>query len=138
MWLDLLMFLPLAVLSNTAFPLSFDPVLIGFASTHSLRAGVVFAACGSLCAGLAGIADTRLIGRARLQVSGRGLKWLPYCRGRWFYVFTFLFALLPLPFSVIRVAVLRSNPSTLPYSLAIIFGRLPRYLLVIASIQYLR
>src|SRR5262249_51965568 len=123
MQLDLLVFIPMAVLCNTAFPFSFDPVLLGYASTHSPRAGFVFAACASVCAGLAGIADTRLLRHAKLHVSDRWLKWLPLWRGRRFYILTFLFALMPLPFSVVRLAVLRHQPCVIPYALAVALGR---------------
>lgn len=130
-WLDLLFFLPLAVLSNTAFPLAFDPVLIYFASRHTMSAACAMAVSGSLCAGLAGVADAKLLGHFRGRVSGQWLAWLPDWRGRWFYVLTFLFALLPLPFSVVRLAVLRQQPSPTLYGLAVILGRLPRYLLTV-------
>ena len=136
MWLDLLFFLPMAVLCNTAFPISFDPVLIAYASTHSLHAGYVFAIIGSLCAGLAGVADAKLLGCAQGHVSERWLKWLPYWHGRRFYVLTFFFAVMPLPFSVVRLAVLRHQPQIVPYVAAVILGCLPRYILTVVFWQF--
>ena len=131
MWLDLLFFVPMAILCNTAFPLAFDPVLIAYTSSHSLHAAWIFAVTGSLCAGLAGVTDAKLIGHVQEHVSERWLRWLPYWHGSRFYVWTFVFALMPLPFSVVRLAVLRHQPRVVPYGIAIILGRLPRYILTV-------
>ena len=43
-----------------------------------------------------------------------------------------LFALLPLPYSVVRLAVLRHPPKMVPYQITVGMGRLPRYLLTIS------
>ena len=134
---DLVVFLSLAVLCNTSLPVAFDPVLIFYAASHTMHAACAFATAGSLCAGLAGVADVKLLGHVQTHVSEKWLKWLPYWRGRRFYVLTFLFALLPLPFSVVRLAVLRHQPGIVPYGLAIILGRLPRYLLVVVFMSRL-
>jgi len=131
MWMDLLFFAPMAILSNTSLPIAFDPVLIAYVATHSTRAACAFAVAGSICAGLAGIADAKFLGLVRGRVSDRWLKWLPSWQGRGFYLFTFLFALMPLPFTVVRLAVVRYRPHALLYSLVIFLGRLPRYLLVV-------
>jgi hypothetical protein len=56
---------------------------------------------------------------------------LPHWRGRWFYILTFLFAFLPLPFSVVRLQVLRHRPQAALYGLTVMLGRLPRYLLTV-------
>src|SRR5262249_44522254 len=48
-----------------------------------------------------------------------------------FYVMTFLFALLPLPFSVVRLSALSRQTRPPLYALAIILGRLPRYVLTV-------
>jgi hypothetical protein len=45
--LDLLLFIPLAVLTNTAFPLPFDYVLLWFAAGRAFPEACVFAALGS-------------------------------------------------------------------------------------------
>jgi membrane protein YqaA with SNARE-associated domain len=130
MWVDLLSFIPLALLCNTSFPVAFDPVLMAFVATHSPHAAWIFALCGSICAGVAGVADSRMLREARRHVSDKWLKWLPFWQGRRFYLLTFTFALLPLPFSVVRLAVVRNRPRMIPYGLAIVLGKLPRYLLL--------
>jgi hypothetical protein len=125
---DLILFLPLAVLTNTAFPVPFDPVLMSFASTHTRAEACVFAVLGSLCAAGAALLDTRVLGRvgAALGVSGKGVGGAP-CR-RWFYALTFAVALLPLPFSLVRLALMRARPDPAKYAVAVGLGRLPRYL----------
>jgi uncharacterized membrane protein YdjX (TVP38/TMEM64 family) len=65
------------------------------------------------------------------------LKWLPYWSGRRFYVLTFLFALMPLPFSVVRLALVRHQPRIAPYAAAILLGRLPRYILIVVFMRSL-
>src|SRR5215831_7631250 len=119
MWLDLAIFLLLAMLCNTVFPIPFDPVLIYFASRYTRMDQVVFAIAGSICAGLSGAGEAKV-----LRILNRTIphKWMqalsPNWRGNRFYALTFLFALLPLPFSVVRVAALQRLPRMLPYGLA--------------------
>jgi membrane protein YqaA with SNARE-associated domain len=127
-WLDLLLFLPLAFLSNTALPLSFDPVLIYFASRTSISGASALALIGGICAGAGAVADVTLLRCLRRKTSERWLGWMPYWKGRRFYVSTFFVALLPLPFTIVRLAVLRHPPRSIPYAIAVGLGRLPRYL----------
>jgi len=129
--MDLLSFVPLAILCNTAVPLAFDPVLIFFASRQPSSAAIALALIGSGCAGLAAVADVRLFSWFHAKSSERVLRWLPHWRRRHLYVLTFLFALLPLPFSIVRAAVLRDPPAVIPYGMAVFLGRLPRYLVTV-------
>jgi membrane protein YqaA with SNARE-associated domain len=131
-WPDLVCFLALAVLCNTAFPLPFDPVLIHFATHQSSIAAWIFALSGSACAGLGAVVDVRLAGWLRARVSDRWIRWLPHWQGKPFYAIVFLFAVSPLPFSIVRLAALRRAPHAIPYGLAVFLGRLPRYLLIVA------
>jgi len=132
MWLDLAIFLLLAMLCNTAFPMPFDPVLIYFASRHTRMDEVVFAIAGSLCAGLSGAGEAKLLAILNRNIPDKWRQTLsPHWSGQKFYALTFLFALLPLPFSVVRLAVLRRQPRMLPYGFAIMLGRLPRYVLTL-------
>jgi hypothetical protein len=128
---DLICFLVLAFLCNTALPLSFDPVLIFFASRGSSSAAYVLALVGSVCAGLAAVADVRVSRSLQTSQYGRLLATLPNLDGVRFYVLAFLVALSPLPFSIVRLAVLRRPPETVPYAFAVGLGRLPRYLLTV-------
>ena len=45
-WIDLICFVPLAVLCNTVLPVPFDPVLIFFASRQSTGHAMAFALLG--------------------------------------------------------------------------------------------
>jgi len=132
MWPELAIFLLLAIACNTVLPMPFDPVLIYFASRHTQIDEMFFAIAGSICAGVSGAGEAKV-----LEFLNRSIpeKWprtvSPNWRGHTFYALTFLFALLPLPFSIVRLAALRSQPRILPYSLAIVLGRLPRYVLTI-------
>ena len=131
-WLDLISFIVLACLCNTALPLSFDPVLIFFASRATSNAAYALALIGSVCAGLAAIADVRVSRSLQTRQYGRLLATLPSLVGVRFYLLAFLVALSPLPFSIVRLAVLRRPPATAPYALAVGLGRLPRYLLTVS------
>jgi hypothetical protein len=130
-WIDLLFYLPLAFLSNTALPFAFDPVLIYFASRHSISSAYGFAVLGSALAGLAAVTDVKLLRWVHIRSSDRWLAWLPQWRGSVFYIWAFVFALLPLPFTVVRLAVLRHPPAAVPYAVTVSLGQLPRYVFTI-------
>jgi len=129
---DLLLFIPLAVLTNTAFPLPFDPVLLWFASEHTLAEASVFAGFGSGCAGLAALVDVTIIGALGRRWShwqGAGVPMPP--AGRSFYAAAFVVALLPIPYTTIRLALLEIRPRPLRYALTVSVARLPRYLVIV-------
>lgn len=130
-WRDLIFFLPFAVLSNTSLPLTFDPVLIYFSSREGAHP-FELATIGSVCAGVAAVVDLTFLSWLHRKRTDHWPAWMPYWRGRRFYVFTFLAAFLPVPFWIVRLAVLRHPPETIPYGLAVSLGRLPRYLLTVA------
>jgi hypothetical protein len=131
MWLDILLFILLALLTNTAFPLSFDPILIYFAAGYPLQQATFFAIVGSLCAGIAGVADVKLLGKVRSLFPKKWGIIAPNCKGRWFYVWVSLLAFSPIPFSFVRLFILRRRPDPSLYGLAVGIGRLPRYLLTV-------
>jgi hypothetical protein len=135
---DLLLFIPLAVLANTAFPLPFDHVLLWFASGHTFAEACVFAGFGSGCAGVAALVDVTLIGALGRHWSSREgpPAPVPLARQR-FYVAAFLVALLPIPFTTIRLALLKIRPRPLLYALIVSVARLPRYLVIIRLWQTL-
>src|SRR5262245_55694322 len=130
-WLDFCVFALLALLCNTAFPLPFDPVLIYFASRSTSTVGVALAICGSICAGVAGAAEGKVLAILRRRFQGAEAVRSSQSREDAFYVMTFLFALLPLPFSVVRLTALTRQPRPALYALTIILGRLPRYVLTV-------
>jgi membrane protein YqaA with SNARE-associated domain len=135
MLLDLVLFLPLAILTNTFFPMPFDPVLLYFASRHSMQASLWFAVLGSVCAGLAGCLDVAMGHTVGRTLRAEWLRWLPVWRGNWFYLATVVFAIAPLPFSVVRLAAMRAIPDASIYGVAIAAGRLPRYVLIVYFCQ---
>src|SRR5581483_1555422 len=98
MWKWLLLYVPLAVLTNTAFPLSFEPVLIWFASRcHPQQVGALVVV-GALCAGVGGLIDLKLSAVLRPKVAdNRWVDLLPEWGGGKFYLLAFLFALLAQP-----------------------------------------
>lgn len=127
-WRDLLLFAPLAVVTNTGLPLPFEPVLLYFAAPYPLRWASVFVLGGSLCAGIAGILDVWMMGLLRGFVPAAWISRLPACRGGWFYAWTAVLAASPLPLTLVRVAILRARPDPLLYGLAVTLGRVPRFL----------
>ena len=134
---DLLLFFPLAVLTNTAMPLPFEPVLFYYASAYPAGWCWLFVLAGGAGAGVAGVVDLRLAHLARPLVPPRWIVWLPEWPGRWFYLWTLLVAATPIPFSVVRLAMLRSQPRALPYAVAVGLGRVPRLLLTLRFWQHL-
>lgn len=134
---ELLFFIPLAILTNTAFPLPFDHVLLWFASGHTFSQASVFAGFGSGCAGLAALLDLAVIGAVGRRWCGRKgsgpMRWA----GRRFYLAVFLVALLPIPYTTIRLTLLRIRPRPLLYALIVSLARLPRYLVIIRLWQAL-
>ncbi|MBA3892219.1 MAG: hypothetical protein H0X69_00790 [Gemmatimonadales bacterium] len=129
---DLPRFIPLAVVTNTAFPLPFDCVLLRFAARHTFREASVFAALGSGRAGRAGLVDVAVIGAAGRRWAGGKTRAVAMSRaGRSFYVAVVLVALLPIPYTVIRIALLSVRPRPMVYALSLSLARLPRYVLLI-------
>lgn len=137
MLLDLSLFVLLAVLTNTAFPAPFDPVLVCFAVRYSLPGAYLFALVGGLCAGIAGVIDARVMARIGGKIPWRWARLLPTCRGRWFYLAVMLAALVPGTFGAVRMALVRRKPDPTWYALSLMAGRLPRYVLTIHFAQLL-
>jgi hypothetical protein len=131
MWTDLFVFVPLAVLTNTAFPLAFDPVLLSVASRHSFAVASGYAVLGALCAALAGFVDAKVLGAVGSSSLAARLPALPDVIGKNFYPCVAVMALLPLPFSLVRVALIARRPHPALYGAVVAAGRLPRYLLTV-------
>jgi membrane protein YqaA with SNARE-associated domain len=130
--IDWLAFIALSVVSNTPIPLAFDPIMLEFARTHASEQAWTAAIVGAIGAGVGGTLEMlafRVLGRRYPNV-GRGLFRAP--SGPWFYPWTALMALLPIPFTVVRVAayLTRARPSL--YGLAVMAGRLPRHAAIVA------
>ena len=117
--LELLVFVPAMIATNTPFPLPSDAVLLAFAGGREPALAIVFATVGAICAGIGGLVELRL---ASAIVAHRE----PVRRG--FYGLVVLGAALPIPFTTIRLLLLRSAPRPAAYASAIAIGRYPRYL----------
>jgi drug/metabolite transporter (DMT)-like permease len=123
MWLEVLLLIPIAIFTNTALPVPFDPLLMIWA-----QSGInmfLLALTAALCAGIGSILDVRLaraLGRNNIR-HGREAVAL-YCA-------TFVCALLPLPFSIIRVSLIQWTPSAILFAVVVTGGRFPRYLLIL-------
>ncbi len=127
--LELLVFSALAVLTNTVFPVPFEPVLLAYSGGAAERAWPL-ALVGSACAGVAAVIDARL-----MRVVQGGLdphsRWVPLRAGVRFHAVVFACALLPLPFVLVRASLLRARPRLAGYAAVVAAGRLPRYLLTL-------
>lgn len=135
---DLLLFIPLAILTNTAFPLPFDYVLLWFAGGRAFPEAWVYAGVGSGCAGLAALADLAVIGGVGRRWRERAGTGEPVAgAGQGFYAAVFLVALLPIPYTTIRLTLLRVRPRPLAYALTVMAARLPRYLVTLLLWQSL-
>jgi membrane protein YqaA with SNARE-associated domain len=130
-WLELVSFLGLGVLSNTVFPMPFEPLLIAYSS--GLDGGQMALLCiaGSLCAGLGALVDAGCLGivRRRLQ-RGDGLAQGRRAGGR-FYAFTAAAGLLPIPFTLVRAGLLHARPSPFLFAAIVATARYPRYLVTV-------
>ena len=131
-WLDWICLVALSLLCNTSLPFSFDPVLIHFASRQFSGPDLMLALSAAAGAGLGAVVDVKFLRWLERKVPPHWIGWLPHWKGRRFYLLTFVVAMSPLPFSIVRLAALRGAPRSIPYGLAVFLGRAPRYLLTIA------
>lgn len=129
--LELLVFVPVAVLTNTALPVSFDPILVAFAAGRGPAEGLVLSIVGTACAACGAFVDLRIATAVRRLKLPAWTSHFPAPEGAAFYVWTALLALSPLPFALVRAALLRVRPSAPLYALAVAAGRFPRYLLLV-------
>lgn len=129
--LELLLFIPLAVLTNTVLPVSFDPFLVAFAAGRGPREAWTLALVGTACAAAGALLDLRVAALARTWKLPGWAHHFPAPSGAAFYTWTALLALSPLPFVLVRAALIRERPSPALYALSVAAGRLPRYILLI-------
>lgn len=130
-------FIPLALLTNTPLPIPFDPVLLAFAAAHP-DAAWLFAVVGAGCAAAGAALDALLLPRLGRLLARRARSAGRAWTGRGFYVWAALMAASPLPFYLVRLAVLRARPHPLGFGLAVAAGRLPRYALLLGLLHALR
>src|SRR5207244_1418112 len=79
----------------------------------------LLAIVGAACAGVAALVDAWLLGRFARAAAPRS-----------FYLLAALYAAAPLPFSTIRLLLVRERPRATRYAAIVAGARLPRYLVV--------
>ena len=137
MLLDLAIFFPIGVLTNSWLPLPFEPVLLAFSATQAPESAWIFAACGSVCAMVGETIDVKLLETLRARPPSRGFtRWLANT-GKRFYVVAGLIAISPIPITLVRVAAYWRRPRPWLYGLSVGLGRLPRYLGILWVARYM-
>lgn len=127
-------FAMLAVVTNTAFPYPFEPVLLLFAEGATPSDLILLSVTGSIAAGIAALIDHRLLsalGHKLFAARVRNFhRW-------WFYAAVFATALLPFPYTATRAALLRGRPNAVLFAGTVTAARFPRYLLTVHLWQVL-
>ena len=126
------LFALLAVCTNTVVPVPFEPVLL-FYFTKYPDSTVVLVTTGSVCAAGGGVIDLALAKALRKRILKRFHQGMMEA-GFSFYPIVFLFALLPLPFSVVRASLITIHAKPVMYAAAIFSGRLLRYVIFTTTI----
>jgi membrane protein YqaA with SNARE-associated domain len=129
---ELLIFTPLAVLSNSLLPLPFEPVLIAFAAHEPLASAWALVAWGAAGAAVGEALNVRLLGRLARRAKRSTLPgWLAAGHKR-FYLWSMLIAASPMPIYLARAAAVWRRPRPLLFGLCVGIGRVPRYALILA------
>lgn len=121
---DLGAYVVLALWCNTVAGPPFDPVFLWYVQRHPFPASWTLVAVGAACAGAAAALE------ARLLRGGPGAQ--RPATPRRFYWMAFLVAASPIPFMLVRAALVAHRPRAWPYALAVAVGRLPRYAAMVA------
>jgi len=131
--LQLLLFIPLAVVTNSLLPVPFEPVLLSFVAASPLDGAWVFAIAGALGAAIGEAASVSVLRSLRARLSrGKAPAWLTRGRRR-FYLWAGLVACSPLPITMVRAAAFWRQPNPIWYGVSVGLGRIPRYLLLVAA-----
>ncbi|HLS47354.1 MAG TPA: hypothetical protein VK012_02480 [Gemmatimonadales bacterium] len=130
-WLELAPFIGLGIVSNTVFPMPFEPLLVAFGGGRTSGELVVLCLLGSLCAGAGALVDVGCLGVARRKIQRRQGPAVGPRAGIRFYLFTAAAGLLPLPFSLVRIGLLRTRPDPLLFAGIVALARYPRYLVIV-------
>lgn len=129
--LEVVAFLGLGVLANTVFPMPFEPILVAFSGGTGREAMALLCLAGSLCAGLAALVDAGCFGVVRRRLNRR----LPRTDERQatfrFYAFAATAAMLPIPFTLVRAALLHTRPQPFLFAAIVAAARYPRYLVTV-------
>jgi hypothetical protein len=126
---ELVVFVPLAVVTNTLVPFPFDYVLLWFSADTSFAQSIWLASAGAACAGVGALLDVWLLQRFGERLL-RSTRYTPIAARRSFYAIAALYALLPLPYSGVRVLLLRERPNRFAYAGVTAAARWPRFILI--------
>ncbi len=129
--LELASFLGLGVLSNTVFPMPFEPILIAFGGGLGRGDLALLCIVGSLCAGVAALVDAGCLGVVRRRLQRRDARAPERQASARFYAFTAAAALLPIPFTLVRAGLLHARPSPFLFAAIVALARYPRYLVTV-------
>ena len=126
------LFALLAVCTNTVAPMPFETVLLFYVAKYP-DSTFLLIATGSVCAAAGGLIDLALASILRKRLLKRFDRRIMKARFP-FYLIVFLFALLPVPFCVVRASLLNIQAHPAVYGVAISSGRLLRYVIFTATI----
>lgn len=130
-WVELASFIGLGILTNTAFPIPFEPVLLAFGSGLPGSSALLVCALGSLCAAGGALVDAACFGLVRRGQWGAGSQGRERLAGRNFYLLAAAAGILPVPFTFVRAALLRVRPRPLLFAGIVGAMRFPRYVVTI-------
>jgi len=131
-WLEVASFIGLGVVSNTVFPMPFEPILIAFSGGGAeVHLGLI-CLLGSACAGLGALVDAGCFGLVRRKVRRMNTAPAEERRaGPRFYLFAAAAGLLPIPFTLVRAGLLHLRPQPFLFAGIVAAARYPRYLVTV-------
>ncbi|HEU4828127.1 MAG TPA: hypothetical protein VFT04_02925 [Gemmatimonadales bacterium] len=130
-WLELVPFFGLGILSNTVFPMPFEPLLVAYSGGRTDSDLAVLCLLGSLCAGAGALVDAGWLGVVRRRMRRRLEVPADMRAGLRFYLFTAAAGLLPIPFTLVRAGLLHARPRPLLFAGIVAVARYPRYLVIV-------
>ena len=129
--LELMLFLGLGVLSNTVFPMPFEPLLVAYSGGLDGSDMAILCLAGSLCAGLGALVDAGCLGIVRRRLQRGDAPAEGRRAGFRFYAFTAAAGLLPIPFTLVRAGLLHARPRPFLFAAIVATARYPRYLVTV-------
>jgi membrane protein YqaA with SNARE-associated domain len=131
-WLEVASFIGLGVVSNTVFPMPFEPILVAFSGGRPDAHLVLVCLLGSLCAGTGALVDAGCFGLVRRKVQRMNAAPAEERRaGPRFYLFAAAAGLLPIPFTLVRAGLLQARPRPFLFAGIVAAARYPRYLVTV-------
>jgi membrane protein YqaA with SNARE-associated domain len=130
-WPELASLLGLGVLSNTVFPMPFEPLLVAFSSGRTNGELALLCLIGSACAGAGALVDAGCFGLVRRRLQRRANPPGERRAGVRFYLFTAAAGLLPIPFTLVRAGLMHSRPRPLLFAGIVAVSRYPKYLVIV-------